>query len=72
VSAVIAPIDALPALLQQARVLAQKQKADRIAWVMPDNPRLVKALRRTGFALAWDARLWIFECSDPPAIPFQQ
>jgi hypothetical protein len=67
VAAVIAPMDAVTPMLQQARTLARRRKARRIAWVMPDDSRLAKAAQRAGFALAWDARLWIFERSDPPA-----
>ncbi len=68
VAALIAPVKNLTPMLRQSRVLAKKQKASQVSWVMPDNPRVTEAAKRAGFAPAWDAQLWIFERSDPPAI----
>jgi predicted PurR-regulated permease PerM/GNAT superfamily N-acetyltransferase len=67
VAAIIVPAGKLTPILRQLRVLAKAQKADRVAWVMPDNPRIAGAARRAGFASAWNARLWIFERSNTPA-----
>jgi predicted PurR-regulated permease PerM/GNAT superfamily N-acetyltransferase len=67
VAAAIAPVETLTPMLRQLRVLAKKQKADRVAWVMPDNLRAAEAAERAGFAATGDARLWIFERSDPSA-----
>jgi hypothetical protein len=64
VAAALSPLDTLAPMLRQLRVLAHSQKAGRVAWAMPDTPRLVQAVRRTGFTSAWDARLWLFELSD--------
>jgi predicted PurR-regulated permease PerM/GNAT superfamily N-acetyltransferase len=66
VAAIVAPPKKLAPMLRQMRVLADRQKAQRAAWVMSDTPRLADAARRAGFAAAWDARLWIFERSDAP------
>jgi predicted PurR-regulated permease PerM/GNAT superfamily N-acetyltransferase len=67
VAAIIAPAGKLTPILRQLRVLAKTQKADRVVWVMPDNPRFAGAAKRAGFASTWNARLWIFERSDTPA-----
>ena len=67
VAAIIVPAGKLTPILRQLRVLAKAQKADRVAWVLPDNPRIAGAAKRAGFASAWNARLWIFERSDSPA-----
>jgi predicted PurR-regulated permease PerM/GNAT superfamily N-acetyltransferase len=64
VAALLAPPDKLTPILRQLRLLARDQKADRVAWVMPDNPRAVQAAKRAGFAEAWNAQLWLFERSD--------
>lgn len=66
VAAILAPAGKLTLILRQVRVLAKAQKADRVAWVMPDNPHNAGAARRAGFASTWNARLWIFERSDTP------
>jgi predicted PurR-regulated permease PerM/GNAT superfamily N-acetyltransferase len=67
VAAIIAPAGKLTPILRQLRVLAKTQKADRVVWVMPDNPRFAGAAKRAGFASTWNARLWIFERPDSPA-----
>jgi GNAT superfamily N-acetyltransferase len=67
VATVLAPIAKLTPLLRQLRVLAKLQEAQRVAWAMPNLPRVEEAAKRAGFTQEWDAQLWIFERSDPPA-----
>jgi predicted PurR-regulated permease PerM/GNAT superfamily N-acetyltransferase len=67
VAAVLAPLEKLAPMLRQLRVLAGRQKVDRVAWVLPDHPRVQEAAKRAGFVPQWNAQLWIFERSDPPA-----
>ncbi len=66
VAAVLSPAAKLAPMLRQLRVLAHSKKAGRVAWVMPDTPRITQAARRAGFTTAWDDRLWLFECSAKP------
>jgi hypothetical protein len=54
-------------MLRQLRVLGKQQKANRVAWMMPENLHTAEAAKRAGFASSGDARLWIFERSDSPA-----
>jgi predicted PurR-regulated permease PerM/ribosomal protein S18 acetylase RimI-like enzyme len=68
VAAILAPAAKLAPMLRQLRVLAHSKKAARVAWVMPDAPRLAQAAKRAGFAMAWDDRLWLFERSEPSSI----
>jgi len=66
-AAIIAPAVKYAPMLNQLRALAGKLKFEWAVWVAPDTSSVVKAASRAGFDTVWDARLWIFERSQPPA-----
>jgi hypothetical protein len=66
-AAIIAPAAKYAPMLNQLRALAGKLKFEWAVWVAPDTSSVVKAASRAGFDTVWDARLWIFERSQPPA-----
>lgn len=72
VAALLTPIEKISPLLRQLRVLAKQQEVRRVAWVMPNLPHVLEAAKRAGFTQQWDAQLWIFEHSNPPASPSQK
>jgi predicted PurR-regulated permease PerM/GNAT superfamily N-acetyltransferase len=53
------------AMLGQARRLAGRMGAARLAWAMPNLPAVAAAARRAGFKQELDAQLWMFERTDP-------
>jgi predicted PurR-regulated permease PerM/ribosomal protein S18 acetylase RimI-like enzyme len=70
VAAILAPLQKLTMMLRPLRVLAEGRKAHRVAWVLPDKPRVFDAAKRAGFVPSSDAQLWLFERSDLPIQPF--
>ena len=52
-------------MLGQARRLAGRLGAARLAWAMPNLSAVAEAARHAGFTQEWDAQLWVFERSDP-------
>jgi predicted PurR-regulated permease PerM/GNAT superfamily N-acetyltransferase len=65
IAAVLSSSGAPAAMLGQARRLAERLGAARLAWAMPNLPAVAEAARRAGFKQEWDAQLWVFERADP-------
>jgi predicted PurR-regulated permease PerM/GNAT superfamily N-acetyltransferase len=67
IAAVLSSAGTPAAMLGQARRLAGRMGAARLAWAMPNLPAVAEAAKRAGFKQEWNAQLWVFERSDPQA-----